>query len=100
MGSEPLVCISAGRGAGDPATLLGLQSFRHMAAKLRGAYDLVVVVGPALGGGEGSLPALAAEADGLVAALAERPAGRDGRELRTALAALPTAVLGAVVVNA
>ena len=33
----------------SPATLLGLQSFRHMAAKLRSAYELVVLSGPALG---------------------------------------------------
>ncbi|MGV1048617.1 MAG: hypothetical protein ACOYD4_08875, partial [Solirubrobacterales bacterium] len=54
---EALVCISGGRGASDPVTLLGLQSFRHMSAKLRGAYELVVIVGPAREDGDGSLPA-------------------------------------------
>lgn len=96
---ESLVCISAGRGASDPATLLSLQSFRHMATKLRGAYELVVISGPAIDGGEGSLPVLAAESDALVAAVPEQPSGRDGRELRSALRNLPTAALGAVVVN-
>jgi Mrp family chromosome partitioning ATPase len=96
---ESLVCISAGRGASDPATLLGLQSFRHMAAKLRGAYELVVISGPAIDDSEGSLPVLAAESDALVAAVAEQPSGRDGRELRSAIGALPTVALGAVVVT-
>jgi Mrp family chromosome partitioning ATPase len=96
---EPLVCISAGRAAHDPATLLGLQSFRHMAAKLRGAYDLVVIAGPAIEAG-GSLPALAAEADAVLVAVAPgQPSGRDGRELRAAVGRLPAAALGAVVVK-
>lgn len=97
---EPLVCISAGRGASDPATLLGLQSFRHMTAKLRSAYDLLVIVGPALADGDGSLPALAAQADALLAALAgEMPSGREGRQLRLALGRLSTTPLGAVIVK-
>ena len=70
-----------------------------MAAKLRGAYELVVISGPAIDYGEGSLPALAAESDALVAAVAEQPSGRDGRELRSALGALPTAALGTVVLS-
>jgi Mrp family chromosome partitioning ATPase len=96
---EPLICISAGRAARDPATLLGLQSFRHMAAKLRGAYDLVVIAGPAIEAGAGSVPALAAEADAVLVAVAPgQPAGREGRELRAAVGRLPAAALGAVVV--
>lgn len=97
---EPLVCISAGRDARDPRTLLGLQSFRHMATKLRSAYELVVFAGPGLGEGEGSLPALAAQADGLLAAIAPgQDAGRSGRELRAALGRLAVTPLGAVVVS-
>ena len=42
----PLVCVAAGRPAPDPATLLDLESFRHALAKLRSAYDLVVLAGP------------------------------------------------------
>lgn len=96
---EPLVCISAGRGAADPGTLLGLRSFRHMAAKLRGAYELLVLAGPALAGGEGSLAALAAEAEALVAALTPaQSGGREGRALRAAIGSLPVSPLGAVVV--
>ena len=96
---EPLVCISAGRAARDPATLLGLQSFRHMAAKLRGAYDLVVIAGPAIEA-DGSLPALAAEADGVLAAVPPgQPSGREGRALRAAIGRLSAKPLGAVVVG-
>jgi Mrp family chromosome partitioning ATPase len=98
--AEPLVCISAGRGANDPRTLLGLQSFRHMAAKLRGAYELLVIAGPSLASGEDSLPALAAEADALLAAVAPgQDSGRGGRDLRAALGRLPVEPLGAVVIK-
>lgn len=98
---EPLAFVSAGRQAPDPDILLGLQSFRHMAAKLRGAYELVVMVGPALGEDGPGLAAVATSADGLVVALAPGQAkGRSGRELRALLADLPVETLGAVVVGA
>jgi Mrp family chromosome partitioning ATPase len=98
--SEPLVCISAGRGASDPRTLLGLQSFRHMAAKLRNAYELVILAGPGIDAGEESLPALAAQADALLAAVVSgQPSGREGRGLRDAIRKLPVEPLGAVVVK-
>jgi len=97
---EPLAVISAGRQAADPGTLLGLQSFRHMTAKLRKAYDLVVMVGPALGEGGAGLAAVAAAADGLVAAVEPGQAkGRGGRDLRAALVDLPVTVIGTVVVG-
>ncbi len=99
--SEPLVFIAAGRQAPDPTTLLGLQSFRHMTAKLRAAYDLVVLVGSAPEEDGRGLDAVAAEADGLLAAIAPAQASRrGGRKLRAALAALPVTPLGAVVVGA
>lgn len=98
--AEPLVCIAAGRGASDPRTLLGLQSFRHMAAKLRGAYELLIIAGPALATGEDSLPALASEADALLAAVAPgQDSGRSGRQLQAAVAQLALEWLGAVVVS-
>jgi Mrp family chromosome partitioning ATPase len=98
--SDPLVCIAAGRGASDPGTLLGLQSFRHMAAKLRGAYELLVIAGPALATGEDSLPALAAQADALLAAVAPgQDSGRSARQLQAAVAQLAIEPLGAVVVS-
>jgi len=99
--SEPLVFIAAGRQAPDPTTLFGLQSFHHMTAKLRAAYDLVVLAGPGLEQGAPGLPAVAARADGLLAAIAPAQASRrGGRQLRAALNALPVLTLGAVVVGA
>lgn len=98
--SEPLVFIAAGRQAPDPATLFGLQSFRHMTAKLRGAYDFVVLVGPGFEEAGPGLAAVAARADGLLAAIGpDQASRRGGRELRGALAALPVTTLGAVVVG-
>ncbi|HET7445069.1 MAG TPA: hypothetical protein VFJ57_10465 [Solirubrobacterales bacterium] len=96
---EPLICIAGGRGASDPRTLLGLQSFRHMAAKLRHAYEFVILSGPSLETGEESLPALAAEADALLVAVESEPSGRGARDLRDALRRLPVDPLGAVVVK-
>lgn len=98
---EPLAFVSAGRQASDPGTLLGLQSFRHMSAKLRHAYDFLVMVGPALGDGRPALAKVAASADGLLAAVApEQLKGKSGRGLRDALVDLPVEVIGAVVVGA
>jgi Mrp family chromosome partitioning ATPase len=98
---DPLVCVVAGRRAADPATLINLESFRHAAAKLASAYDLVVLLGPALDSGYGSLEALAARADALIAAVpATAVSGRPGRELRAALRKLPVEAVGAVVVGA
>jgi Mrp family chromosome partitioning ATPase len=99
--SEPLVFIAAGRQAPDPTTLLGLQSFRHMNAKLGGAYDLVVLVGPALGDEGAGLAAIAARANAMVVAITPSQASRrGGRALRAAVAELPVATFGAVVVGA
>jgi receptor protein-tyrosine kinase len=96
----PLVCIAAGREAADPATLIKLESFRHALAKLRGAYDLVVISAPGPGTGAGYLGAIAAQADTLVAAVPPAAvSGRAGRGLRAALRALPVEVRGAVVLG-
>lgn len=98
--ATPLVCIVAGRRAADPATLVNLASFRHALAKLRKAYDLVVLAGPALDSAYGSLEALAAQADVLLAAVSPALAtGRPGRDLRAAMRRLPTPVAGAIVVG-
>jgi Mrp family chromosome partitioning ATPase len=98
---EPLVFIAAGRQAPDPTTLLGLQSFRHMTTKLTAAYDLVVLVGPAVGDAAPGLAEIAARANGLLVAISPQQTSRRGRrQLRAALATLPVAPLGAVVVGA
>jgi receptor protein-tyrosine kinase len=97
---EPLVCVVAGRQAPDPGTLLGLQSFRHMAEKLRHAYELVVIWGPPLDAGPAALGALAAEADGVLLALPpDATSRRSLRTIRGELRRLPAAPLGAVVVG-
>lgn len=97
----PLVCIVAGRPAANPATLVKLASFHHAIAKLRKAYDLVVLAGPALDSPHGSVQGLAAEADTIVAAIsAAEKAGRPRRELRSALRKLPAPTAGALVIGA
>jgi Mrp family chromosome partitioning ATPase len=96
----PLAFIGAGRPAEDAGVLLGLQSFRHMAAKLRHAYDLVVLAGPALGPSNGTLTTLAEEAEAVLAALTpEQASGRAGRAARAAIRPLGAEALGAVVVG-
>jgi len=95
--SQPLVCVVAGRPAADATTLTKLESFRHALAKLRGAYDLVVLAGPALDSGDGSLAAIAAEADTLVAAAAAP--NSSARTLRKALRGLPVEARGMILVG-
>jgi Mrp family chromosome partitioning ATPase len=97
---DPLVFIAAGREAADPTTLLGLQSFRHMAAKLRHAYDLVVLSAPTPEVDGGAQEALATEADAVLAGLPPRQAkGRPARAAAAALRGLPAEALGAVIVG-
>lgn len=96
---EPLVCIAGGTQASDPATLLNSQSFRHAVAKLRGAYDLVVLAGPTIGPDRWSLEAAAATADILFACITPRQASPKGsRPIRAALRRAPVTIPGAVVV--
>ncbi len=61
----------AGKPTADSATLLASEDFRHAAAKLRSAYELVVVDGPPLESGDGSLAAVAAEADATLACVGD-----------------------------
>jgi Mrp family chromosome partitioning ATPase len=62
---EPLVCVVAGRPACEAEALLGSEAFSRTMARLRDAYELVVVEGPpaAEADGDGSLAAIAARAD-------------------------------------
>jgi Mrp family chromosome partitioning ATPase len=99
--AAPLAFIAAGRPAPDPSTLLGLQSFRHMASKLRHAYELVVWAGPPPSAADGALLALARETDASLAALSSADAsGRAARAIGAAIRRLPAEPLGAVVVGA
>ena len=97
---EPLVCVAAGRAASDPATLLGLGSFRHMTAKLRDAYELRVLLGPPLGNGGAALASVAAEAEALLLALPpEYGRGQRAKTAGTAARGLGPRPLGAVLVG-
>ncbi|HEY0318558.1 MAG TPA: hypothetical protein VGC49_09725 [Solirubrobacterales bacterium] len=96
----PLVCISAGRQAPDPRTLLGLGSFRHMATKLRRAYDLLILAGPSLDSDPTALESVAAQADAVIAAVdSAQASGRGRRSVGAGLRRLPAPSLGAVVVG-
>jgi Mrp family chromosome partitioning ATPase len=64
--AAPLVCIPAGRPASDGPTLLASEAFAHAIAKLRGAYDFLVLDGPPLED-ESSLAAAASRADATLA---------------------------------
>lgn len=97
-GSGALACVVAGRPTAKGQALLGLASFRHMTAKLRKAYELVVLLGPPLEGAGGALDAAAAEADCSIAALVERPNRREAKASHAALAWLQAPPLGAIVV--
>ena len=98
---EPLVCVAAGRPAADAATLLGLGSFRHAIAKLREAYELVVLLGPPLGERR-RRPAetVAAEAEATLAAVSPGDlSGQAGRLLRAQLRRSAPRPLGAITVG-
>lgn len=98
--AEPLVCVCGGRPASKAETLLGLQSFAHMVAKLRAAYELVVLSGPPAAVESGSCAAVARQADAVVAALPAAAArGRGGRAVRGAIRRLPVPALGVVAVG-
>lgn len=98
--AQALVCIPAGRPAVDPAVLVGLASFRHALTKLRSAYDLVVLAGPALYGGDGALEATAAQVDTLLVAVpVAANSGAAKRRLRTSLRRLSLPAEGLLVVG-
>lgn len=93
--TEPLVCICAGRPSTKAETLLGLQSFAHMVAKLRGAYELVVLSGPSAIDEPGACASVARQADAAVAGLN----AEDGRAIHKAIGKLPAPALGAIAVG-
>ena len=93
--AAPLVCVGAGApGARTRRRCSASESFRHAIAKLRGAYDLVVLVGPPLGSDRWALDAvggrgrraprlrLAGPGSGARAASCERAAAAAGRRAR------------------
>jgi Mrp family chromosome partitioning ATPase len=66
--AAPLVCVTAGARSADAAALLGSEHLRHAVAKLRNAYDLVVLDGPPPDE-EQALKAAASQADATLACL-------------------------------
>ncbi len=95
----PLACVTAGRPSGKARALLELGSFHHMTAKLREAYELVVLLGPPLEGAGGPLGSAAATADTALLALTEVPSRRAAKATHEALSWLQARPLGAVVVD-
>jgi Mrp family chromosome partitioning ATPase len=94
-GTAQLVCLAAGRPAAKTETLLGLQSFAHMVAKLRGAYELVLLLAPPLLSEPAACLAVAAQADGVVSGEAK---GSD-RAVKKAIRSLPVPALGSIAVG-
>lgn len=78
---EALICVCAGRPASKTETLLGLQSFAHMVEKLRGAYELVVIVGPSVTTEPAACAAAARQADAVLAADADGSSGKAVKRL-------------------
>ncbi|HXS33552.1 MAG TPA: hypothetical protein VN758_07265 [Solirubrobacterales bacterium] len=65
--TEPLACIVAGEPEPEPAALLDSDRCVHATGKLRRAYDLLVIDGPAVGPTPGPLRALADQVDTTIA---------------------------------
>jgi Mrp family chromosome partitioning ATPase len=97
---DPLVCIAAGVPGGENgAAPQAAEGFRHAVAKLKHGYDLLILAGPWLDGGE-ALRAVSAEAEAtLVCVPPERLAGRSGRSVQAVLKGLAAPVAGAVLVD-
>ncbi len=93
----PLVCIVAGASSRNGAEALQSGDFRHAVAKLRSAYQLVVLHGPPLGDDSGALDAAASESDALVACVSSAlSTGRFGRRVRKTISRLPGKPVGMV----
>lgn len=93
-GAAHLVCVCGGRPAAKAETLLGLQSLAHMVAKLRGAYELVVLLAPPVLSEPTACLAVARQADAVVAGASAAALG--DRDLRASIRRLPSPVLGAI----
>jgi Mrp family chromosome partitioning ATPase len=94
-GAAHLVCVCGGRPAAKAETLLGLQSFAHMVAKLRAAYELVLLLAPPVLAEPTACLAVAAQADAVVAGEVK---GAD-RAVGKAIRRLPPPALGAVSIG-
>lgn len=97
--TEPLICIVAGVATSDASTPLASDDFAHAMAKLRNAYDLLVVDGPPPARDEGSLATVAAHADATLACVdrSRLRRGKPGRALKPELRRLGAPPAGLVV---
>jgi polysaccharide biosynthesis transport protein len=97
---DPLACICAGRRAQSAEVLLGLGSCQHAVAKMRRAYELVLLAAPAPVPDPSATLAAARQADAVLAGMpAAEASGREGRPLRAAIRRLPLPALGTVAVS-
>src|SRR5262249_11297525 len=95
--TDPLVCVVAGSPGPDGGASIDSDHFRNAVAKLRDAYELVVVHGPTLGDESGALPHAAAASDTVVACVnTPLTAGRNGRRLAKLLKQLRARSAGIV----
>jgi succinoglycan biosynthesis transport protein ExoP len=95
--TEPLICIAAGKPTSQGPTLLASQSFRHATAKLRAAYDLVVLDGPSAESEAAQLRNVAAAADASLGCVERaRSTRRSTKKLRRRLRRLPARFAGLV----
>lgn len=95
-----LVAVAAGAPVADGADPLAAADFGHAIAKLRGAYELVVVDGPPVAAGTTALEHAAAHADATLACVNRSSAsGRRARELEATLFALGAPAAGVVLVD-
>lgn len=89
-----LVCLCGGRPASKAETLLGLQSFGHMVAKLRAAYELVLLLAPPVLTEPAACLAAAAQADAVVAGQVRGGDPAVGKAVRR----LPLPALGTIAI--
>jgi Mrp family chromosome partitioning ATPase len=90
-----LICVCGGEPATEAEALLGLQSFSHVVEKLRGGYELVLLLAPPALAEPGACRTVASQADAVIAGL---PAA-SSRAVRAAVRRLSTETLGAIAVS-
>ena len=85
--------------AWQPRTVSVFNGHDVMVAKLRGAYELVLLLAPPVLSEPAACLAVAAQTDAAVAGVtAAEASGRGGRELRSAIKRLPVPVPGTIAV--
>jgi Mrp family chromosome partitioning ATPase len=96
--TDPLICVVAGEPEPGDSAAVDLAGLGHVLAKLRHAYELVVLHGPPLGDESGVLQEAATGADAVIACVgAPLAEGRAGRGLSKALRRLPAQTVGVIV---